>query len=189
MRPVYRRQVYTPTVSFEFQNRQLMWNAFTVRPWPRWRRTRPPAARGPVALLGRIGARGLGAEVWLGGPQEFLLFAMPLVNVHGWRARLGRWLRQVTAQPAEPSASGSGPSGHGVGEGAIACGICGTSPIVVPYRVVPCQHRFCYVCLYGAVADDDPPLCPTCGTAATQLERGDAQPLTEARPSEDAQRV
>lgn len=32
MRLVYARRAFSPNVSFEFLNRQLVWEAFTVRP-------------------------------------------------------------------------------------------------------------------------------------------------------------
>lgn len=69
MRLVYAKRAVTRNVSFEFLNRQLVWEAMTVRP--------PPSSL-PVSTE-RMS-------------QEFLLFLMPLINLRRVRIRLTRLL-------------------------------------------------------------------------------------------------
>ena len=100
-------------------------------------------------------------------PQEFLLFVLPLVNVRGWRARLGRWYRQV----ARPSGGGSDAPGNVPAKTTSACGVCGLDPMVLPYRTEPCQHVLCYVCLSTAQLADGSAVCPICGASVVRQHR------------------
>jgi len=103
---------------------------------------------------------------------------LPLINVRGWRARLGRWYRQV----ARPSGGGGGGGVGGDGRGGdapgdghakatSACGVCGLDPMVLPYRTEPCQHVLCYVCLSTAQLADGSAVCPICGASVMRQHR------------------
>lgn len=104
MRYTYAQKSVARNVSFEFLNRQLVWEAFT----------------------------------------EFLLFLMPLVDLHAVR----RWVRRTLYRFSPSALSGSAPdtASKSKGKGPLAhlsegiCAICASSQAAAPLNPDPAAH-------------------------------------------------
>lgn len=79
---------------------------------------------------------------------NFVAFVLPLI-------KLGQIWRNTVAFLRDHS-------GGRVAASTTACGLCGTSPMVLP-RPATCGHLFCYYCLRARTANGDEFHCPICG--------------------------
>jgi peroxin-2 len=125
------RLVYASTgarhVSFDFMNRQLIWNGFS----------------------------------------EFMFFIMPMLNV----SRVKEFFRNFFQLQHWTGSSESGQDIDLLDK--VSCGICGESPIVIPYtdKEGVCKHNYCYYCLQQKLLEGGNYFCPRDKTKIVAIKR------------------
>jgi peroxin-2 len=198
-RLVYRQATMTRIISFEYLNRQLVWQEVSelllfllplldglrargalARLLPRLPDPRAVLAQGSAAVVAAISS----GVARVAGQQE------PGVSETG--AEGGA---RATQMPAGVNAEGAGEEGkqgsqeQGGGDagmerqGSIAgailsatrptgpCPVCGTQEPLLPLLAVPCGHCFCYYCLAARTAANRQYACPLDGVRVAAMER------------------
>ncbi len=154
MRLVYQQASMTRVISFEYLNRQLMWQELSevllfmlpLLDAVRIRRvlaTWLPRLPSPAALLGLRAAAGAEAG-------------------------------------AETGSAGGGKGGTEAATAAAGaaqelprhcCPICASTDVLLPFRALPCQHVFCYYCLRANCEADVGFCCPLDGSRVAAMAR------------------
>lgn len=102
--------------------------------------------------------------VWQGVAEGALLLA-PLLAAPGALARSSLGRRVLGAIGVRGAAAAED------GRGVTRCAECGAGDVVMPHRVLPCKHLFCYVCLAAALERSPALVCRACGAGVHGLER------------------
>jgi peroxin-2 len=97
--------------------------------------------------------------VWHGF-SEFLLFFIPLINLHKVRRWLKKWIRKGFGWTTESAQYHTEEN----------CPICGEKPLISVLS--DCQHRFCDYCLRGTLLAETNYRCPLCENLIRSCTRG-----------------
>jgi peroxin-2 len=190
-RLVYKQPSVSRMVSFEYLNRQLVWQELSdfllfllplvnvarvkramLRAFPRL-----PLLTGGGAAAGAAGAR-LGWTVAAKAPEPGARGAGGSGAACGGGSGSGAAKQQ---QLAAAAAAGPGAAGDPQGEEEEdldppgPCPICGLREIAVPYAALPCRHVFCYYCLRAHCEADAGFECPVDGRCVLGLQRFDGR--------------
>ncbi len=149
-RLVWRQAAMTRVISFEYLNRQLLWQEL---------------AEALLLLLPLVDmARLRGAAM--------RLLPRPQTAAGGPGARGGA-IAAAGAKGAGRS-SGDGDGGEGGEEavqGPVRCPVCGDEDILTAVQALPCRHVFCYYCLRSSTAADVRYCCPLDGVRVGAMRR------------------
>jgi peroxin-2 len=170
-RLVYAQPVMTRIISFEYLNRQLVWQEVSevllfVLPLLDVARARGALARllprlpDPRRLLARLGVTTVGINSVTGGAAASESVGGELVAKGAGGQAKGRDGTAVESGVAGPSRRPQGP-----------CPVCGSEDMLIPVVAQPCGHCFCYVCLAGSAAADSAYACPCDGVRVTAMKR------------------
>lgn len=142
-RLVWRQAAMTRVISFEYLNRQLLWQEL---------------AEALLLLLPLVDmARLRGAAMrLLPRPQT---------------AAVGPGTQAGAAAAAGAKGTGSGSVGDEVVEGPVRCPVCGDEDILTAVQALPCGHVFCYYCLRSSTAADVRYCCPLDGLRVGAMRR------------------
>lgn len=155
MRLVYKQACMTRVISFEYLNRQLVWQelsevllfALPLLDVARLKRMM-------LALLARL-------------PNPALLLSQRQEEQQQQQAATGG---RAKGGPGLDE----GPQGPGVGKEAwpsAPCPVCGSQQLLLPFEALPCRHVFCYYCLRSNCEADVGFACPLDGSRVEAMRR------------------
>ncbi|GBF87723.1 hypothetical protein Rsub_00434 [Raphidocelis subcapitata] len=200
-RLVYKQPEMSRVISFEYLNRQLVWQELSdfllfVLPLVNVARVKRAMLRAfpRLPLLTAGAAAGGGAAAVAAG---WTVAAKPDGGGGGGsgqsqQRRLGQG--DCTSAPAAAAAAATAAAAAAAAaEGADAedeydppgpCPICGLREIVVPYVALPCRHVFCYYCLRAHCEADTAFECPVDASRVAALQRFDGRAERRRRRGE-----
>eukprot|EP00877_Chromochloris_zofingiensis_P014144 jgi/Chrzof1/8984/Cz03g31260.t1 len=147
-RLVYKQANMSRLVSFEYMNRQLVWQELSEF---------------LLFLLPLINVARL---------KQFIMGVFPKLPIISGTSTTGELLEGWTV-----AKDNSGKTGHASSptdadlQAAGPCPICGIQEILVPFVALPCRHVFCYYCLRGHTEADREYKCPIDGLKVTAMRR------------------
>ncbi|NXP04558.1 PEX2 factor, partial [Thinocorus orbignyianus] len=107
----------------------------------------------------QVGFEYMNRELLWHGFAEFLIYLLPLVNVHKLKLKLASWcLPVVGLSDSENTLAAEGRE----------CSLCGEWP-TLPHTV-GCPHVFCYYCIKSSYLADMYFTCPRCGSEVHGLQ-------------------
>ena len=173
-RLVYQQACMTRVISFEYLNRQLVWqelSEFLLFMLPlvnslklgQWLRPYLPRLPNPAVVLAALGATA----------------PAPMATAAGSGSSTGSGTAQVPGS-STATTTGSGAAATSSQEGqqkalegsAGPCPCCGSQDLLLPYVALPCRHVFCYYCLSSQCAADQVYACPLDGVRVRAMRRG-----------------
>ncbi|XP_048363739.1 peroxisome biogenesis factor 2 [Sphaerodactylus townsendi] len=107
----------------------------------------------------QIGFEYMNRELLWHGFAEFLIFLLPLINIHKLKLKLSSWSLAVAGCSSKESSLAADSK---------ECCFCGEWP-TLPHTV-GCSHVFCYYCLKSNYLFDMYFTCPKCGVEVHELQ-------------------
>ncbi|KAF4350885.1 hypothetical protein F8388_008067 [Cannabis sativa] len=144
-RLVYGSPNMNRAVSFEYMNRQLVWNEFSVATWYSSVASMSSQS-GPDCSLGFVRPASL---------FEMLLLLLPLLNSSSVKSLLRPFSKDKSSSSAEDDSN---------------CPICQANP-TTPFLALPCEHRYCYYCLRTRCAAVPSFRCLRCNEPVIAMQR------------------
>ncbi|KXZ42489.1 hypothetical protein GPECTOR_142g710 [Gonium pectorale] len=161
-RLVWRQASMQRIISFEYLNRQLLWQQ---------------TAEALLLLLPMVDMQRLrrAAMRLLPRPATAAPAAAPAAPSPGAAAERAEG-SQAPAEAAEAGAEAEAGEGKGTGARAAAaqagpCPLCGAAEPLTAVLALPCRHAFCYYCLRGHTAADPWFACPRDGVRVAAMRR------------------
>ncbi|XP_048356374.1 peroxisome biogenesis factor 2-like [Sphaerodactylus townsendi] len=107
----------------------------------------------------QVGFEYMNRELLWHGFADFLIFLLPLINIHKLKLKLFSWSLAVAGCSSKESSLAAGSK---------ECRFCGEWP-TLPH-IVGCSHVFCYYCLKRNYLFDMYFTCPKCGVEVHELQ-------------------
>jgi len=156
MRLTYARPLMVRHVSFDYMNRELVWNGFAEIILFLFPLINFEAIK---SMLVRVFKR-----LFAGRTSSSSSSSSGKSGTYGKSSKNGK----SNSNNNSNSSNGNNSSSTLVME---KCGICGANPIQVPFVSDSCQHQFCYYCIASSVNGDPNYLCPICEEHVSSYSR------------------